>query len=43
MEQRSGMVEKRGMGLWLTHGFMITGVLIISDLVGLCCINRDAT
>lgn len=29
MEQRSSMVEKRGMGLWLTHGFMITGVLII--------------
>jgi len=25
----NGMVEKRGSGLWLTHVFMIIGVLII--------------
>ena len=29
MAQHSGMVEKRGAGLWLTHVFMIIGVLVI--------------
>ena len=29
MAQASGMVEKRGFGIWLTHAFMILGVLVI--------------
>ena len=29
MAQQSGMVERRGAGIWLTHAFMILGVLII--------------
>ncbi len=28
-QEAQGMVEKRGMGLWLTHLFMIMGVLVI--------------
>ena len=29
MAQQHGMVEKRGAGIWLTHAFMILGVLVI--------------
>ena len=29
MAQQSGMVEKQGLGIWLTHVFMILGVLVI--------------
>ncbi len=43
MEQRSGMVEKRGMGLWLTHGFMITGVLIIFFPIWLAFVASTVT
>ena len=30
VETRSGMVEKRGAGLWLTHALLILGVLVIA-------------
>ena len=43
MEQRFGMVEKRGMGLWLTHGFMITGVLIIFFPIWLAFVASTVT
>ena len=43
MEQRSGMVEKRGMGLWLTHAFMITGVLIIFFPIWLAFVASTVT
>ena len=43
MEQRSGMVEKRGMGLWLTHSFMITGVLIIFFPIWLAFVASTVT
>ena len=43
MEQRSGMVEKRGMGLWLTHGFLITGVLIIFFPIWLAFVASTVT
>ena len=43
MEQRSGMGEKRGMGLWLTHGFMITGVLIIFFPIWLAFVASTVT
>ena len=43
MEQRSGMVEKRGMGLWLTHGFMTTGVLIIFFPIWLAFVASTVT
>jgi sn-glycerol 3-phosphate transport system permease protein len=43
MEQRSGMVEKRGMGLWLMHGFMITGVLIIFFPIWLAFVASTVT
>ena len=43
MEQRSGMVEKRGMGLWLTHCFMITGVLIIFFPIWLAFVASTVT
>ena len=43
MEQRSGMVEKRGMGLWLAHGFMITGVLIIFFPIWLAFVASTVT
>ncbi|MBL6639923.1 MAG: sn-glycerol-3-phosphate ABC transporter permease UgpE [Rhodobacteraceae bacterium] len=37
------MVEKRGMGLWLTHGFMITGVLIIFFPIWLAFVASTVT
>ena len=43
MDRRSGMVEKRGMGLWRTHGFMITGVVIMFVPIGLAFVASTVT
>ena len=38
-----GMVEKRGSGLWLTHVFMILGVLIIFFPIWLAFVASTVT
>ncbi|MEL0304276.1 MAG: glycerol-3-phosphate transporter, partial [Rhodobiaceae bacterium] len=38
-----GMVERRGAGLWLTHVFMITGVLIIFFPIWLAFVASTVT
>ncbi len=38
-----GMVEKRGAGLWLTHVFMIIGVLIIFFPIWLAFVASTVT
>ena len=41
--QTQGMVERRGAGLWLTHLFMITGVLIIFFPIWLAFVASTVT
>ncbi len=41
--QQQGMVEKRGAGLWLTHVFMIIGVLIIFFPIWLAFVASTVT
>ena len=41
--QEHGMVEKRGAGLWLTHVFMITGVLIVFFPIWLAFVASTVT
>ena len=41
--QRHGMVEKRGAGLWLTHAFMILGVLVIFFPIWLAFVASTVT
>ena len=41
--QAQGMVERRGAGLWLTHLFMITGVLIIFFPIWLAFVASTVT
>lgn len=41
--QVSGMVEKRGAGLWLTHAFMIAGVLVIFFPIWLAFVASTVT
>ena len=43
MAQQSGMVEKRGVGIWLTHAFMILGVLIIFFPIWLAFVASTVT
>ncbi|KMW59492.1 Glycerol-3-phosphate ABC transporter, permease protein UgpE [Candidatus Rhodobacter oscarellae] len=43
MAQQSGMVEKRGAGLWLTHAFMILGVLVIFFPIWLAFVASTVT
>lgn len=43
MAQHSGMVEKRGMGIWLTHVFMILGVLVIFFPIWLAFVASTVT
>ena len=38
-----GMVEKRGSGLWLTHAFMILGVLVIFFPIWLAFVASTVT
>ena len=42
-QQRDGMVEKRGAGLWLTHVFMILGVLVIFFPIWLAFVASTVT
>jgi sn-glycerol 3-phosphate transport system permease protein len=41
--QQQGMVEKRGAGLWLTHVFMILGVLVIFFPIWLAFVASTVT
>jgi sn-glycerol 3-phosphate transport system permease protein len=41
--ERTGMVEKRGAGLWLTHVFMILGVLVIFFPIWLAFVASTVT
>ena len=41
--QEQGMVEKRGAGLWMTHVFMITGVLIVFFPIWLAFVASTVT
>ena len=41
--QRDGMVERRGAGLWLTHAFMILGVLVIFFPIWLAFVASTVT
>ena len=43
MAQASGRVEKRGAGLWLTHVFMICGVLVIFFPIWLAFVASTVT
>ena len=43
MAQHSGMVEKQGLGIWLTHVFMILGVLIIFFPIWLAFVASTVT
>ena len=43
MAQASGMVEKRGFGIWLTHAFMILGVLVIFFPIWLAFVASTVT
>ena len=43
MAQQSGMVEKQGMGIWLTHVFMILGVLVIFFPIWLAFVASTVT
>ena len=43
MAQHSGMVEKRGLGLWATHVFMILGVLVIFFPIWLAFVASSVT
>jgi sn-glycerol 3-phosphate transport system permease protein len=43
MAGHSGMVEKRGMGLWLTHVLMILGVLVIFFPIWLAFVASTVT
>jgi sn-glycerol 3-phosphate transport system permease protein len=42
-QERHGMVEKRGAGLWLTHVFMILGVLVIFFPIWLAFVASTVT
>ena len=39
----AGMVENRGAGLWLTHAFMIVGVLIVFFPIWLAFVASTVT
>jgi len=41
--ERSGMVERRGAGLWLTHALMIAGVLVIFFPIWLAFVASTVT
>ncbi len=41
--QQHGMVEKRGVGIWFTHAFMILGVLIIFFPIWLAFVASTVT
>ncbi len=41
--QQSGMVEKRGMGIWMTHVLMILGVLVIFFPIWLAFVASTVT
>ena len=43
MAQHSGMVEKQGAGIWLTHAFMILGVLVIFFPIWLAFVASTVT
>lgn len=43
MAQQSGMVEKRGLGLWATHVFMVLGVLVIFFPIWLAFVASSVT
>lgn len=43
MAQQHGMVEKRGAGIWLTHAFMILGVLVIFFPIWLAFVASTVT
>ena len=43
MAQQGGMVEKRGAGLWLTHVFMILGILVIFFPIWLAFVASTVT
>ena len=43
MAQHSGMVEKQGVGIWLTHAFMILGVLVIFFPIWLAFVASTVT
>ena len=43
MAQHSGMVEKQGVGIWLTHVFMILGVLVIFFPIWLAFVASTVT
>ena len=43
MAQQSGMVEKRGVGIWLTHVSMILGVLVIFFPIWLAFVASTVT
>lgn len=42
-EERAGMVERRGAGVWLTHGLMIAGVLVIAFPIWLAFVASTVT
>lgn len=43
MAQTHGMVERRGFGIWLTHAFMILGVLVIFFPIWLAFVASTVT
>ena len=43
MAQQGGMVEKQGVGIWLTHFFMILGVLIVFFPIWLAFVASTVT
>lgn len=43
MAQQHGMVEKRGLGIWMTHAFMILGVLVIFFPIWLAFVASTVT
>ncbi len=43
MAQQNGMVEKRGVSIWLTHAFMILGVLVIFFPIWLAFVASTVT
>ncbi len=42
-EERAGMVERHGAGVWLTHGLMIAGVLVIAFPIWLAFVASTVT
>jgi len=43
MSERHGMVERRGLSLWITHALMIAGVLVIFFPIWLAFVASTVT